>query len=191
MAFRLAVAAAITTIGPALANEAPNAPSSQTDPEAMVQALIAFAEQGDPEGQFLLGSWYDTGEHVEEDDAEAVRWYRLAAEQGLAMAQLNLGVMYDNGEGVPEDHAEAARWYRLAAEQGHPKAQLNVALQYITGQGAPVDHVRAFAWLDLGAARGDPDAPTIRDSLADAMTPEQIAEARNLARQLADRVPRY
>ena len=53
-----------------------------------------------------------------EDDAEAVRWYRLAADQGHAYAQNNLGAMYANGDGVPEDDAEAVRWYRLAADQG-------------------------------------------------------------------------
>ena len=136
MAFRIAMAAVITTAGAAFADEAPDA---EIDSEAMVAAVTEFAKQGDARGQLLLGSWYDTGEHVEEDDAEAVRWYGLAAEQGLAEAQVNLGVMYDNGEGVPEDDAEAARWYRLAAKQGHPKAQLNLALQHITGQGVPID----------------------------------------------------
>ena len=38
------------------------------------------AEQGDAEAQFSLGRMYDEGEGVAEDDAEAVRWYRLAAE---------------------------------------------------------------------------------------------------------------
>ena len=65
---------------------------------------------------------YANGEGVAEDDAEAVRWYRLAADQGLAIAQNNLGWMYDNGEGVAEDDAEAVRWYRLAADQGHADA---------------------------------------------------------------------
>ena len=67
---------------------------------------------------------YANGEGVPQDDAEAVRWYRLAAEQGNAGAQLNLGAMYSNGEGVPQDDAEAVRWYRLAAEQGNAGAQL-------------------------------------------------------------------
>jgi TPR repeat protein len=52
---------------------------------------------------------------VQEDDVEAVKWFRLAAEQGDASAQYNLGVMYTNGEGVPKDDVTAARWYRLAA----------------------------------------------------------------------------
>ena len=57
-----------------------------------------------------------------QDDAEAVRWYRLAAEQGDANAQYNLGVRYGAGEGVPPDDAEAVRWFRLAAEQGDATA---------------------------------------------------------------------
>ena len=35
---------------------------------------------------------YGAGRGVPQDDAEAVRWYRLAAEQGEASAQYNLGV---------------------------------------------------------------------------------------------------
>ena len=37
---------------------------------------------------------YAHGEGVPEDDAEAVRWFRLAADQGDARAQGNLGAMY-------------------------------------------------------------------------------------------------
>jgi uncharacterized protein len=70
------------------------------------------------------------GQGVPEDDAEAVKWYRMAAEQGLANAQLNLGVMYDYGQGVPEDDAEAVKWYRMAAEQGLANAQFNLGYMY-------------------------------------------------------------
>ncbi len=53
-----------------------------------------------------------------QDDAEAVRWYRLAAEQGDAGAQNNLGVMYLEGRGVPQDYVQAHMWIKLAAAQG-------------------------------------------------------------------------
>ena len=56
--------------------------------------LRPYAEQRNADAQSYLGDMYDRGQGVPEDDAEAVRWYRLAAEQGLASAQLNLGVMY-------------------------------------------------------------------------------------------------
>ena len=74
-----------------------------------IYALRERADQGDAGAQNNLGVMYDTGQGVPRDDAEAVRWYRLAAEQGHARAQFNLGVNYDNGEGVPEDDAEAVR----------------------------------------------------------------------------------
>jgi TPR repeat protein len=50
---------------------------------------------------------------VVHDDAEAVRWYRLAADQGDADAQQNLGRHYVYGTGVARDNAEALRWYHL------------------------------------------------------------------------------
>ena len=83
MGFRIAIAVAIIGTGSALASEAPKA---GLDSEAVVAALLELAQQGDASAQLLVGSWYDTGQHVAEDDAEAVRWYRLAAEQGLAEA---------------------------------------------------------------------------------------------------------
>jgi TPR repeat protein len=45
---------------------------------------------------------YRDGDGVPEDDAEAARWYRLAADQGHAPAQFNLGLMHATGEGVPD-----------------------------------------------------------------------------------------
>jgi len=51
---------------------------------------------------------------VPRNDAEAVRWYRLAAEQGYADAQNNLGVMYAEGQGVSQDNVAAHMWFSLA-----------------------------------------------------------------------------
>jgi hypothetical protein len=79
----------------------------------------ALAEQGNALAQWRLGVMYDNGEGVPEDDAEAVRWYRLAAEQGLVPAQFNLGVKYANGRGVPQDYVLAYMWWNLAAAQEH------------------------------------------------------------------------
>ena len=66
-----------------------------------------LAEQGNASAQSDLGFMYDNGLGVPEDDAEAVRWYRLAAEQGNALAQDKLGFAYAWGEGLPENDAEA------------------------------------------------------------------------------------
>ena len=94
------------------------------------QETKRLAERGLAFAQVNLGLMYDNGDGVPENDAEAVRWYRLAAEQGYASGQYNLGLMYDLGEGIPEDDAEAVRWYRLAAEQGNASAQYNLGNMY-------------------------------------------------------------
>ena len=73
--------------------------------------------------QVNLGAMYDQGEGVPEDDAEAVKWYRLAAGQGYAEAQHNLGLMYVQGRGVPEDDVLAYHWLNLAAAQGNEEAR--------------------------------------------------------------------
>ena len=81
-----------------------------------------YAEQGDAEAQFNLGGMYVNGEGVPEDDAEAVRWYRLGAEQGYAPAQAILGGMYAIGKGVPKDDVTAYAWLNIAAAQGQSSA---------------------------------------------------------------------
>ena len=100
--------------------------------------------------QFNLGIMYANGEGVLKDDAEAVKWYRLAAEQGHANAQYNLGVMYDNGIGVLKDDAEAVKWYRLAAEQGYANAQHNLGAMYADGRGVPQGRCRSREMVPAG-----------------------------------------
>ena len=56
-----------------------------------------YAQQGDPHAQYVLGFMYDWGQGVPKDDAEAVRWFRLAAEQGNVKAHAYLGAMYAQG----------------------------------------------------------------------------------------------
>jgi TPR repeat protein len=55
---------------------------------------------------------YAEGQGGQQDDTQAVAWYRKAAEQGDAVAQQSLGYMYAKGRGVPRDYGEAVRWYQ-------------------------------------------------------------------------------
>ncbi|MEQ1610904.1 MAG: hypothetical protein ABL956_18355, partial [Hyphomonadaceae bacterium] len=87
---------------------------------------------------------YDNGQGLAKNDAEAVRWYRLAADQGYAMAQSNLGVMYANGRGVPENDVEAYKWWSLAAAQGNADAFINRGNAYNDER----DYARAIADYD-------------------------------------------
>ncbi len=87
---------------------AAGAPVQAQTPE--IDALRVRAEAGNAVAQCNLALRYDTGDGVQQDDVEAVRWYRLAADQGYARAQHNLGVMYGTGAGVPQDDVLAHMW---------------------------------------------------------------------------------
>ena len=69
------------------------------------------------------GSVTTSGEVVTKDDAEAVRWYRLAAEQGYAAAQYNLRVKYAQGRGVVKDSVLAYMWLDIAGANGDESAR--------------------------------------------------------------------
>ncbi|MBF0460390.1 MAG: SEL1-like repeat protein [Magnetococcales bacterium] len=140
------------------------------------------AEQGNAEGQHGLGMNYGSGRGVPQDDKEAVKWYRKAAEQNFPPAQTNLGKMYAQGEGVPQDYKEAVKWFRMAAEQGNAEGQHGLGLNYAIGQGVPQDYVQAHMWLNLAASQGDEATIKTRDIVANLMTPAQLAQAQELAR---------
>ena len=109
------------------------------------------------------------------------------AQLSEASAQFNLGYMYDEGQGVPQDHAEAVRWYRKATDQGRDDAQFNLACMYESGQGVPQDYAEAHMWLNLAASRSSGDNQKKfadkRESIAEKMTSQQIAEAQRRARE--------
>ena len=77
-----------------------------------------MADQGFAPAQVNLGAMFMDGIGVEQDYAEALRLFRLAAAQERAEAQAYLGRIFENGLGVARDIVEAVRWYRLAAQQG-------------------------------------------------------------------------
>jgi hypothetical protein len=53
---------------------------------------------------------------------------------------------------------------------------------YAKGQGVPQDYVLAYMWINLAAAQGNADTTENRDLVAKKMTPQQIAQAQELAR---------
>jgi TPR repeat protein len=176
----------------------------QDDAEALNWCRKA-ADQGDADAQVWMiygrglapryaeamkwywrGITYSNGYGVPQDDAKAMKLYRLAADYGLAGAQYTLGMHYENGIGVPQDYSEAVKWYRLAADQGHAQAQSNLGLMYAAGHGVAQDYVSAYIWLNLAAAQFLNDREktvNARDLTAAKLTPAQIAEAQKFTRE--------
>jgi TPR repeat protein len=54
---------------------------------------------------------------------------------------------------------------------------------YATGQGVPLDDVQAYQWFSISLALGNAISAKNRERVAGRMTPAQIAQAENLARE--------
>jgi TPR repeat protein len=155
---------------------------------AAYEIWLPLAKHGDIRAQYNLGVLYDKGFGVPQDFAEAIRWYRAAADQGHLDAQAYLGFAYERGRGVEQDFVEAAKWYHLAAERGDVAAQANLGALYANGWGVAHDDILAHMWLNLAVsgAEGRKYRRRLvrkRDSVAQRLTPEQIAEAQRLAQE--------
>ncbi|OGW23487.1 MAG: hypothetical protein A3K09_05680 [Nitrospinae bacterium RIFCSPLOWO2_12_FULL_47_7] len=83
-----------------------------------------LAERGNAAAQFNLGVMYTNGQGVQQDHAEAVRWFLMAAMQGYVNAQRNLGAMYTMGRGVRQDYVQGYFWSELSAAQGDRESAL-------------------------------------------------------------------
>jgi TPR repeat protein len=73
-----------------------------------------LAEQGDVNMQLLVGSIYDLGQGVPQDDTEAVKWYEMAANRGSGKGQYQLGAVYARSAQV-KDPFQAYKWLTIAA----------------------------------------------------------------------------
>ncbi len=91
-----------------------------------LEEWLPLAEQGDAAAQFSLGFMYELGMGITQDNAEAVKWYRLAAEQGHAYGQATLASMYAKGTGVIQDYVLAHMWFNLAAARAPPDETRNL-----------------------------------------------------------------
>jgi TPR repeat protein len=135
---------------PSSAQQSSDGPSQ----EQRISAIKQKAESGEAKAQVALGIAYASGDGIQADEGEAVRWFRRAAEQNDAVGEYSLGEMYAFGRGVPVDYTEAAKWLRKSAEQGDSRAESNLAVLYAKGQGVPKDDTEAAKWMRKAAEQG-------------------------------------
>ena len=157
--------------------------NNRAEYEAAAKALRTSAEAGDASAQFKLGQLYDEGTGVPQNYRQAMEWFEKAAKQGHVDAQVNLGTLYLQGEGAPQSDQMALFWFDRAAKQGHALAFVKLGWMYAQGRGVRRDFLQAHKWYNLATANGYKKAAEYRDALAQQMTPAQIAEAQQLARE--------
>ncbi len=83
---------------------------------------------------------------------------------------------YNRGDYVPAIHL-----FRPLAEQGNPKAQGVIGVMYRRGEGVARNPARAFMWFSLAAKRGDAKAKADLRDVSNAMTPQELSQAREMA----------
>ncbi len=149
------------------------------DYEKSMEVCLPLAEQGVPAAQFCVGRLYANGFGVPMDDAQAHKWYGLAANAGHAEAQFNLGVMYANGWGTPMNDTEAAKWYDLAAEHGNMQAQMALAAALHAGRGIEQSILDAYMWYCIAAELGDTAAISKCKDVSEELSPADKTTADN------------
>lgn len=110
------------------------------DYQLALSEWLPLAQSGDAQAQNAVGALYDNGLGVASDEAEAFRWYSMAADQNYPMAMRNLGTMYATGHGVPYNLQQAQTWLGRAASAGDQVAARRLAGLPPVGTG-PADPV--------------------------------------------------
>ena len=143
-----------------------------------INALERGARQDDERCQFVLAIWLLTGRDMPPDPKSGAKWLKAAAKDGLLIAQAILGTLYASGVGVEQDDSAAAEWYRKAAEYGDPLGQAGYGAALFLGSGVEKNPLDGYVWTSLAAAQGNTEAQSFIAEMEQALTDEDLAEAR-------------
>jgi TPR repeat protein len=101
----------------------------QVDPSNSIKWYSKASEQGFPDAELALSSWYLSGSHgtLQQSDSDAYLWARKAADRGNAKAEYQVGNYFEIGIGVESNLEEAMKWYTKAAAKGHKRSSQRLA----------------------------------------------------------------
>lgn len=78
--------------------------------EQFLERARNIDQRGSAFSQYMIGVYYLQGKEIEQDTAEAVRWFRKGALMGDHASQMCMAHAYQYGEGVAKDPVEALAW---------------------------------------------------------------------------------
>ncbi len=95
----------------------------------------------------------------------------------------NAAAAYSGIAEIPRNDLRALEWYFDAAQKGNVSAQASLGYMYAYElMGRKKDYISAYYWFSKAMDSGNKEVITERDKIAHAMSPEQIAKAKNLYR---------
>ena len=116
-------------------------PTGKIPQDVSIEEIQEKAKIGDAEAQNQIGLALFYGGRGTRGEAEAVKFWQLAAKQGYTEAQYNLGVCYDKGTGVAAEQPKMRQSDGVSAvpvsNNRICKAQCNLAGLYHEGWGVP------------------------------------------------------
>jgi TPR repeat protein len=116
------------------------------------------AKAGEAPAQTLVAEILSRGLGVKRDEAEAAKWYQLAAEQGIPEAQFQYALMLIDGRFVEKDKKQAFALMQAAAEAGNALAQFNYAQLLTQREPGPRGIEQALPYYEKAANAELPDA---------------------------------
>lgn len=130
---------------------------TNNNPQAIQQGMMQLSQcvkESFPPAFMLMGQCCLEGRGVAKDNAQAVKFFKLAADNGVANASIFLSKLYAGEvEGVDfeANPEEAAHWLEAAAETGHPIALHDHAVAVLKNEEAS-EEVKAKATEQLRRA---------------------------------------
>lgn len=128
--------------------------------EEKFELLKESAEHGLARSMRKLGLMYfwGWGDCVEENSAEAFKWFMRASELGLTDAIGDVGNLYKDGNGITQDINKAIEYYKKSIARGCGWAAKNMAEIYEYGNNVEKNDQKAFEWYKKAAELGNVDA---------------------------------
>lgn len=160
------------------------------DDEQAVHFYQKAADQDHPEAQAKLGELYWGGNcGLPKDVTKAAYWYRRAERNGHHEALVSLALIHSNADGphhrLPDlSNEELFALHKKGAELNLSFCQYELGTLYLEGKVTTRDLVKAHAWYKVAAENGHRVWQSRWDELIAQMTPEEKAQAYNLANQL-------
>ena len=97
-----------------------------------------------------------------------------------------MGADKDKPKPLPKDFKSM----KALAEKGDARAQVNLGMRHYKGEGVLEDYVTAYAWMNIAAAKGNATAKENKGIMAKEMTPDQIAKAQELSKEMVKKNPK-
>jgi uncharacterized protein len=110
------------------------------------EILLPFAQAGDAEAQFYVGTMYEEGRGFPKNTALALDWYLKSANQGYESAQTQLAYIYEKGDIVKQDHNKAFFWMSKASIVSSQFSLMGMGRYYESGIGVAANKQTALSW---------------------------------------------